>query len=207
MARLPDPPSLGELARVPPHWHLLPSGTELWRIYSRAGAHPTNWNSFRAYGPTDMRFDHHLPPASLQERRILYAAAAILTTIAEVFQDTGFIDPLANERWLVGFAVVRPVRLLSLRGRWPTQAGASMALNTGDRTQARKWSQAIYEAYPEADGLWYASAMNAHEPSVVLYERAEDALSSTTIFHRALGDPLLYPILVQAASALNYGIG
>jgi hypothetical protein len=52
-----------------------------------------------------------------------------------------------------------------------------MALNTGDRSRARLWSPAIYLAYPEAEGLWYVSAMNAHAPAVTLYERAADALA------------------------------
>ena len=207
MARFGEPPPPEELARIPPRWHVLPAGTELWRIYSRGGAHPTIWNAFRRYGPTHLRFDHHLPPPHEQERAILYAAPAILTCLAEVFQDTGWIDPRHDDPWLVGFRLARPVRLLSLRGLWPTRAGASMAINTGDRSRARTWSRAIHTAYPAAEGLWYASAMNAHAPSVALYERAAEALTVPPVFHRALADPLVRPILAQSAHALRYGIG
>lgn len=62
----------------------------------------------------------------------------------------------------------------------------------------------IHEAYPEADGLYYASAMNAHEPTLALYERAEAALGQVPIFHRALTDLTLRLVLEQAASVLNY---
>lgn len=207
MARFPEPPSPAAIAAVAAEWHTLPAGTELWRIYARGGAHPTTWNTFRFYGPTNSRFDHHLPPAQEQNRGILYAATEIRPCIAEVFQDTGFIDPWRGEPWLVGFRLVRPVPLLNLRGLWPTRAGASMALNTGDRTRARLWSRAIYAAYPEAEGLWYASAMNAHAPSIALYERAANAIIEPPIFHRALADPLVQSILAQAAHALRYSLG
>jgi hypothetical protein len=124
--------------------------------------------------------------------------------VAEVFQDTGHIDPRRAEPWLVGFRLTHPVRLLSLRGLWPTRAGGSMAINTGDRGRARLWSRAIYDAYPDAAGVWYASAMNAHAPSVALYEQAATSLAEPPIFHRALADPLMYPILAQAAHALRF---
>lgn len=191
---------------IPPQWHVLEAGTELWRIYGRGGTRPTIWSAFRTFGPTGARFDPHRPPAHDQDRDILYAATEILTCTAEVFQDTGFIDPRRSEPWLVGFRLVRPVRLMSLRGLWPTRAGASMALNTGDRARARLWSRAIYGAYPEAEGLWYASAINAYAPAIALYERATDALTPTPTFHRALADPLVLPILVRAATALRYGL-
>jgi hypothetical protein len=207
VARLPNPPPAADLARVPPSWQTLRAGTELWRIYSRAGPHPTTWRAFRDFGPTAMRFDHHLPPSRQQERKILYAAPQILTCLAEVFQDTGFIDPGLSDRWLVGFRTTQALRLLNLRGLWPTRAGASMALNTGDRARVQLWSRAIHEAYPRGHGLWYASAMHAHQPALALYERAEDVLSDAPFFHRALGDPLLRAVLEQAAHTFRYGLG
>jgi len=32
-----------------------------------------------------------------------------------------------------------------------------MALASGQRARARRWSQAIYEAFPQVDGLLYGS--------------------------------------------------
>ncbi|HEX5416306.1 MAG TPA: RES family NAD+ phosphorylase [Chloroflexota bacterium] len=207
MARLPLPPPANQLARVAADLIVLPAGTELWRIYPRGGAYPTTWQAFRGYGPLAMRFDHHDSPPHEQTRKVYYAAESILTCVAEVFQDTGFIDPTESERWLVGLRLARPVRILSLRGLWPTRAGASMALNTGDRTIARAWSRAIYDAFSDAEGLYYASAMNAHEPAVFLYERAEDTPAPLPFFHRALADPTLRGVLEQAAATLGYGLG
>jgi hypothetical protein len=197
----PEPP---DLAARPPAWIVLPAGHGLWRIYLRGGRHPTRWNTFRAYGPADARFDHHAPPPRVQERRILYAAERIRTCLGEVFQRRRDVDADFGEPWLVGFTLTAPVRLLDLTGSWPTRAGASMAINSGPRARARRWSRAIYAAYPQAVGLYYASSMDGNAPAVALYERAEPALPVLPFFHRALADPLLLPALADAADDLGY---
>ena len=79
MVKLPDPPEPAWLsAHVAPELRPLPASSRLWRIYFRAGPHPTLWNSFRHWGPTAARFDHHLADAGgqgcLQARGVLYAA-------------------------------------------------------------------------------------------------------------------------------------
>jgi len=204
--RFPEPPAPGALAAIGPAWHELATGAELWRVYFRGGAHPTAWSAFRAFGPVDARFDHRVPPARTQARRILYAAASPLTCLAEVFQATRRVHARLGEPWLVGFATARSLRLLDLAGSWPTRAGASMAIGSGPRARARRWSRARYDAFPDADGLWYASSMHANTPALALYERAEDALSPTPFFHRALGDPLLRVVLENAAAELGYDL-
>ncbi len=157
-------------------------------------------------GAVAVRFDHHQPPPRLQERGILYAATQIVTCLAEVFQAQRTIDAYTGEPWLVGFRLTRGVRLLDLRGRWPTQVGASMAINSGPRPRAQRWSRAIYAAYPEAEGLWYASSMHANSPAVAFYERAATALSTAPTFHRPLGDPTLLIGLENAAVELGYAL-
>jgi hypothetical protein len=199
--KFPEPPNL---TTIVPDWVVLPAGHELWRIYPRGGRHAVRWNTFRAYGPTDARFDHHLPPPRLQARRILYAAENIKACLAEVFQRPRHIDAVFEEPCLVGFALATPLRLLSLTGVWPTRAGASMAINSGPRSRARRWSQAIYEAYPDVQGLYYASSMYRNTPSVALYERAEGAMPARPFFHRTPADPLLLPALIDAADDLGY---
>ena len=82
----------------------------------------------------------------------------------------------------------------------------STAINSGPRARARRWSQALYAAFPEADGLWYASSMHGGAPALALYKRAEDALPPTPFFHRALGDPLLRVVLENAAAELGYDL-
>jgi hypothetical protein len=193
------------LARVPPQLRVLPGGTELWRIYFRAGGHPSYWDSFRTFGPLETaRFDHHEPPPRRQARAILYAATAGPICVAEVFQSKRVINRLRNAPHLAAFKLTRPVRLLDLCGLWPTLAGASQAINSGPRSRARGWSRAIYGAYPDLDGLWYRSSMHGGDPAIALYERGRDALPSSPTYHAALADPGLTPVLFRVAQRIGY---
>ena len=200
MAKLPAPPA-GGLA-LPAITTTLAVGTILWRIYSTGGAHPATWSGLRFFGPTHARFDHHDPPAAVQAKGILYAARAPLTCFAEFFQATRTIDRGRGVPWLVGFELARAVVVLDLTGLWPTRAGASMAINSGQRPRARQWSRAIYAAYANVGGLLYASSMHSNQPAVALYERAQGALPGAPVFNRALADPALHPRLAGAATGL-----
>lgn len=135
----------------------------------------------------------------------MYLALDGPTTLAEAFQDGRVIDPWEHEPWLVGFATKNSLRLLDLTGPWPTQAGASMAINTGRRDRARRWSQAIFDAYPDAEGLWHPSSMDANNPCVALYQRGRPAIPANPRFHEALGDPTLAVVVHNAAARFNYG--
>jgi hypothetical protein len=206
MPKFPEPPDGEELARVPSEERPLAVGSILWRVYFRGGYHPSFWNTFRAYGPTRSRFDHHVPPPGIQERSILYCAAQGPTALAEVFQDTRLIDRTARDPWLVGFALREPLRLLDLTGVWPTRAGASMVICSGPRPRAQRWSRSIYEAYTKVAGLYYPSSMHANQPAIALYERAERRLAPAPVFHRPLLDPALLPVLRHVARDLGYGL-
>ena len=201
MAKLPRPPSP---LSVPPQLHVVPANSRWWRVYFAGGSHPVAWNAFRHYGPTPARFDHHLPPAAVQARGILYGADSPTTCLAEVFQATRVIDRTAGAPWLAGFELARDVPTLDLTGAWPTRAGASMAISTGPRPRARLWSQAIYAAYPAVEGLRYGSSMHANTPSLALYERAGSTLPAAPVFNRALSDPALARRLSAAAKRLGY---
>jgi hypothetical protein len=203
MPKLPEPPAL---LTLPPLTRTFAAATVLWRIYVAGGTHPAAWNGFRFFGPTQARFDHHDDPPRVQARGILYAARNPTTCLAEVFQTTRVIERVPKTPWLVGFPLQRDVVLLDLTGDWPTQAGASMAINSGPRPRARRWSKLIYATYPDTDGLLYASSMHANEPAVALYEGAQDALPSAPVFSRALADPALLRRLSRAATHLGYGI-
>ena len=96
------------------------------------------WQEFRDYGPTSARFDHHLEPARVQDRAILYASTQAPTCNVEVFQETRLIDRTRNEPWLVDFEVEREVSLLDLTSSWVTRAGASGAIDSGPRPRARR---------------------------------------------------------------------
>jgi hypothetical protein len=206
LSKFPEPPAAEDLAGIAPEWKTLPRGTALWRLYFRGGQHPTFWNTFRMYGPASSRFDHHLPPPYVQERGILYAAAHGPTCLAEVFQDTRVIDRVGKDPWLAGFILELPLKVLDLTGSWPTRAGTSMAINTGPRPRAQRWSRAFYEAFPKGQGVYFSSSMHRNSPAVALYERGLPALPSMPIFHRPLRDPALLPLLKQVARDLGYGL-
>jgi hypothetical protein len=207
MSKLPNPPKA-----LPPLTQgdlvLLRKGTLLWRIYPTAGAHATRWNELRTFGPTSSRFDHHAEPPHSQTLGILYGAVGphgIRTCIAEFFQETRTIDTRRREPHLVGLRLRHDVRLLNLRDTWPTRAGASMAINSGPRPQARKWSRAIYASYDRVQGLYYSSSMNANEPAVALYERAQRAMPAAPTFDRPLSDrDVVTGLLRPAMRVLGY---
>ncbi len=210
MAKLPKPPPVATLRLVSPEVETLPAGTRLWRIYFRGGDYPAVWDQMRYYGPRgSARFDHHLDPPRAQDRGILYAATgddAIATCVAEVFQDTRLVDTRRNEPWLAAFTLTEDVSLLDLTGKWPTRAKASANINSGPRPRCRRWSRVIYAAYPDLNGLYYASSMNGNEPAVALYERASNTLPRSPVLNRPLSDaPLLIP-LERIAAELGYDL-
>lgn len=205
MAKLPNPPAVEKLRDLGPELVHVTAGMLIWRVYFRAGQYPTRWKEFRKFGPvSSSRFDHHVPPAAPQERGILYAAARGPTCIAEVFQETRTIDRAARSPWVVGFELVRDLVLHDLTGTWCTRAGASMAIHSGRRDRTRLWSRAMYEAYPEVDGLRYCSSMDGNNPAFALYERAESALARRPVFHRALRDPVMLTAIANAANEFAY---
>ena len=206
MPKFPEPPPAAALAAIPPDIRTVPQGTRLWRIYFQGGGHPTAWNAFRHFGPTNSRFDHHLPPSAVGDRGILYAATEGSVPFAEVFQEARVIDRRRNDPWLVAFDLAAPVALLDLAGDWPTRAGASAAINSGPRPRARRWSQRIYEAYPTIAGLWYPSSMGGNRPVIALYDRAVAAMPGRPVFHRALADPALTAIVLRAAGRFGYAV-
>jgi len=206
VAKFPEPPTVVQLRRVEPVVVELPAGTELWRVYSRGGPHPTLWNTLRSFGPTACRFDHHRPPPRMQDRAILYCGDNGPVCLAEVFQDTRTIDRQSRDPWLVGFELAEGVELLDLTGTFPVRAGASMALNTGPRPRARRWARALYDAWPALQGLLYTSSMVGGRNCVALWERAGPALPASPTFHRALIDPALLVPLRNAASDLGFGL-
>ena len=211
MAKFPEPPEARKLRATPASVKTLAAGTVLWRIYRRGGPHPGLWQGFRHFGPLNGRFDHHLvdrhgQPRD-QDRGIYYAALDIRTALAESFQDTRVIYRTASDQpWIAGMELASPVRLLDLTGGWPTRAGASMVINSGPRPRARRWSKAIYEAYPELQGLLSASSMHANGPIVSLYERALVAMPPHPAVHRPLNDPALLVGLERAAVVIGYDL-
>lgn len=48
--------------------------------------------------------------------------------------------------------------------------------------------------------------MNPNRPAVAFYERAEDAIDPTPIFHRELAEPAVLDPLRRIALRLGYGL-
>lgn len=204
---LPDPPPIELLQGLDPEIHTLPLGARLWRLHFLGGDHPNAWNDFRFYGPTNSRFDHHLEPKGEHEDRgILYAADEGRTCLAECFQRTMTIDKQRDAPHLAVFDLGADVKLLDVMGGWITRAGGNMAIGSGSRKQARAWSRAFYEAYPEIQGIRYASSMDANRPAVALYERAISALPPAPEDDLPLSDSGLAAILADTCHALGYEI-
>ena len=202
---LPRPPSVADLRKIGPEVHVLPRGAFIWRVYFRGGSYPASWNTFRRYGPTSVRFDHHEPPAVVQAvKAILYGADRGPTCLAEVFQDTRVIDRHRDRPALAAFQLVQDVPLLDLMGAWPTRAGASMAISAGSRKRAREWSRAIYAAFPQLAGIRYGSSMHANLPAFACYERATGALPEAPLLDLPLSAPGLAEPLARAARQLGY---
>lgn len=212
------PPDLGLFpALSAAHVRIAPAGTLCGRIYAQAGAHPSLWDAMRTYGPTGTRFDHHLPPPRVQpDRGVLYAAIdttsppgpaepapraagpmgahppLLYTCVAEVFHDRGVLELSRDQPAFVLFRTVRPLRLLDLSDSdWVARAGGNAALTAGRRDTARDWARAIYDHYPELDGLLYSAATLPPGRGVALTERARTALPDRPTVNLPLTAPAL----------------
>ncbi len=212
MAKFPNPPGASALARLQPVVRKLPAGSRIARVYYTRSRHALQWDGFRHFGPLNSRWDHHLPDSAgapvLQERSIYYAATDAKTCLAEFFQHTRRIDRAAQAPWLVVFELAKPLELLDLTGDFATRIGASMEIHSGPRGRARRWACELYEAYPELDGILYASSMNGGEPALALTDRAEKraVLPAHPLLHRALADDVLLDALKHAADRLGYAL-
>jgi len=204
MPKFPEPPPVASLESLPPIVRRVDAGTLLWRIYFQDTVYQTKWNTFRYFGPTASRFDHHEEPEHDQDRGILYSAVDGGICFAECFQETRTIDVHRHGPLLVGFKLAHSLDLLDLTSNWPTRAGTSMAINSGQRPRARRWARAIYAAYPSLHGLWYASSMGANEPAQALFERAKFAMPGVPVIHRRLADPELEGYVRRVARRFGY---
>jgi hypothetical protein len=213
VAKFPQSPGVTALAEVQPSVRRVPEGTTLARAYFTRSRHAVAWNDFRYVGPLNSRWDHHVPnaqgAAQAQGRGIYYAAADAKTCLAEVFQDTRRIDRAFQAPWLVIFKTLRVLEVLDLTGDFATRMGASMAIHSGSRGRARGWARDLYEAFPTAQGIFYAASMHGGAPAFALNERALEGgplFPAHPEFHRALADDAMLDPLKHAAKALGYAL-
>ncbi len=118
------------------------------------------------------------------------------------------IDRAFQSPWLAVFASAEPLLVLDLTGDFATRMSASMAIHSGSRGRARGWARDLYDAFPDIQGIRYASSMNGGAPAFALNERAmRNALFPPhLLFHRALADDLMLDPLKHAAQALGYAL-
>lgn len=200
----------------------LARGTVVVRVH-RIDPHATTWTGFRREGPTRRgRFDHHPPPPGAHpDHGILYAAGDGPTALLEAFQVTRTINRHRDRPWLAKFRLARGLKVLDLRGPWPTRAGASQALATGDDPAATQaWARAIHADYPGLHGILYPSSMRGTptDPmppdvhpllfghNLALFERAAAALPTNPILHQPLDHPGLADLLAAIAEAYGYDL-
>jgi hypothetical protein len=191
---------------------VLPAGTPLARVYFSGSGHPVRWSEFRGFGPLNCRWDHHESTESgeayEQERGVLYAAPSVVTSLAEMFQETRRIDRVYHAPWLVVFRTGAPLHLLDVTGPCADRAGAPPGLPLGSRLQSRRWARDRYEELQDLQGFVYSSAAGGGAPAVVLNERAFTGplFPLHPDFHRALADDLLVDPLKHAAQELRYAL-
>ena len=204
MAKIAAPPPLARLAEIGADEKVIPAGMTFFRVYFRGSPHRVTWRTFRTYGPTDARFDHHLRPPREQERGILYLAVHPRTALAEVFQRRRTINTRRH-----GPVAGRPGDSGRTEASRPdgSLANASGRVDGAlDRSPCADppWSRAAYEAYPDLQGLWYGSSMDSMLGCAALFERAAHAMPAAPAFHRALADPSVRALLEQWADELHY---
>ncbi|MGH3875688.1 MAG: RES family NAD+ phosphorylase [Actinophytocola sp.] len=213
MSRLPQPPAPAALkSLLRPHEDVVAvhSGTRLVRVFAAGGRHHQRWNTFRRSGPLPhARFDPHPPGpgggAVDSELGVLYFGLSARTSVAEVYQQTSIVDRTTRRPHLVVFQPRRTLRLLDLTGLWPTRAGASQEISSGQKDVTQAWARAIHTAFPDLDGLWYRSSMDSGDPAVCLWdEPAADALPATPDVLLPLDYPGLDLPLSRLCEALNY---
>jgi hypothetical protein len=150
---------------------------------------------FNPRGPKG-RFDHHIEDAP--NRSVYYAAPvfdSMLKTlpccIAEVFGELNVISNIYEYNF-GSVRVIRKLKLLDLRGTGAMRAGVVAAISaTPDREYTQIWSRYFYDnqgLYTKIDGIIYTGAYIG-EPSIMLYDRASDALVLTNDL--PLNDPSL----------------
>jgi hypothetical protein len=214
MPRLPQPPSpdvLKASLRQTEDIVVVHSGTRLVRIFWAGGMHRQRWNSFRYTGPLPhAQFDPHplsdngLAAAS-PGNGVLYFSLAVRTSVAEVYQNTSIVDRTTRRPHLVVLRPLRTLRLLDLSGLWPTRVGASQEIVSGPTSLTHAWARAIRAAYPDIDGLWFRSSMDAGDPAVCLWDPpAASALPAQPDVLLPLDHPGLDMPLQKICEELNY---
>ncbi|MGC4192678.1 MAG: RES domain-containing protein [Thermomicrobiales bacterium] len=203
MVAIPLPPPIRP---VDPVRVVIAAGERLVRIYDPT-RHQMTSLTFRRYGPL-ARFDHHHAgsdglPAEDSERGVYYAAwstpmsDAVASCFVEVFGDRGVVVP--GDYCAAIPLVTRDLVPLDLRQSGAMRSGTVAAIAKCDHRLSQPWSRYFYDAsstYGGLDGLLYLNVHNDGN-ALMLYERAETALSCDDEETVRLDHPELRPLLVR----------
>lgn len=207
-AKLPSQPP-ADLANRTPDWAIRDHQEVLWAILDTAGAHPRPFGQMRSWGPLPSgRFDPHPegPPGDTSGELVSYAAASLLTALAERYQDRRAITPYdGNQPAAYAWFPQRALHLIDLTGAGAVRLGASHKINSGSKNVTRRWARAIRAAWPEADGIRCASSMTG-EQAIALWAPGEATFGPAPAFSSLVSSPapLWVETLQGACAALGY---
>ncbi len=186
-AKVPHTPP-ADLATRTPTWSTWQTTRSLWQIANAAGRYPVAFASMRSYGPLhSARFDPHPEPAAdSAAERVVYAAETLLAALAERFQHNREIRRGDPSRPVVyGWFPTRELRLLDLSGAGAVTLGAAHAISGYRKDVTRRWARALRQAWPDADGLLYASSMTGQR-CLALWAPASDSFPPAPKFARGI---------------------
>ncbi|WP_191282527.1 hypothetical protein [Pseudolysinimonas yzui] len=194
------------------------AGSTFGRLFFRGGAHATEWDTFRSFGPVStMRFDHHPPPAKEHPKRaITYLAPSTIRAgsqdpfevcVVETYSTTKLIDTRSREPWFTLWSTTRDlIGLDVVDGPWLARAHGNAAISSGPRAISRDWSRAIYRSFDTLDGIYYGTSSLPMARSVALFERARSALPARYLLALPLSHPGFGPALRRIAATYGYDL-
>ncbi len=190
------------------------AGAVLLRVYDPQSKYKPGPRTFRSNGPR-ARFDHHrgiptatrITPADDPERAVYYAAFTLSSAVVEVFGEDRIIE---RGTFRVVYSTLKAsLVLLDLRGDAAIRAGTIHAIGqVEDTAKTQAWARYIYEntvTYGAVDGLMYANAHNG-EDAILLYERAQPAISASAQRVRRLAADGMEIALLRIADATGFAL-
>lgn len=198
------PPSVDALRSIGAQTKALSAGTFVWRIHNTGTAHPMAWNRLRTWGPLpSARWDPHPEPAAdAAPLGAAYFGLDVPTCLAEVFQESRFIDVDRGAPYLTGFRLARDIELIDVTGNWLLTAGALASVALGDRNITRAWARSIHDAWPGLDGVYSISSPLGKDHLVVTVWT--DVFPPRPEFSVPLNSPAIAADIAAAAKSFRF---
>lgn len=209
---LPEPPTPERLRKLGinnDEARTITTDETWWRAHKTVGEHVLGWNALRTFGPI-LRFDPHPPPkGNHPDHGIWHGAATVDVALGEAYQINRTIDRTQGRPYLTALSFNRTLTVLDLaadsQGAWATRAGGTFAISTGPHAITQAWARTITTAFPDLDGLRYASRF-AGDPCLALFESAASAMPQRPNLTLPLDHPDLAARIAGAAKRLGYAV-